>query len=41
MDVPLCMIAVKLARHAHRHGRDNLVDIAGSAHTAAMVAGEE
>jgi hypothetical protein len=35
------MIAVKLARQAHRHRRDNLVDIAGYARTAAMVAGEE
>jgi hypothetical protein len=41
MDVPLCMIAVKLARQAHRHKRDNLVDIAGYARTAAAVAGEE
>jgi hypothetical protein len=41
MDVPLCMVAVKLARQAHRHKRDNLVDIAGYARTAAMVAGEE
>jgi nucleoside 2-deoxyribosyltransferase len=40
-DVPLCMIAVKLARQAHRHKRDNLVDIAGYARTAAMVAGEK
>jgi len=40
-DVPLCMIAVKLARQAHRHKRDNLVDIAGYARTAAMVAGDE
>ena len=40
-DVPLCMIAVKLARQSHRHKRDNLVDIAGYARTAAMVAGEE
>jgi len=40
-DIPLCMIAVKLARQAHRHKRDNLVDIAGYARTAAMVAGEE
>jgi len=38
MDVPLCMIAVKVARQAHRHKRDNLVDIAGYARTAAMVA---
>ena len=40
-DVPLCMIAVKLARQSHCHKRDNLVDIAGYAQTAAMVAGEE
>jgi hypothetical protein len=41
MDVPLCMIAVKLARQSNRHKRDNLVDIAGYARTAAMVAGDE
>jgi len=41
MDIPLCMIAVKLARQAHRHKRDNLVDIAGYARTVAMVAGDE
>ena len=41
MDVPLCMIAIKLARQSHRHRRDNLVDIAGYARTAAMVAGDE
>lgn len=41
MDVPLCMIAVKLARQSNRHKRDNLVDIAGYARTAAMVAEEE
>lgn len=41
MDVPLCMVAVKLARQAHRHKRDNLVDIAGYARTAAMIAGVE
>jgi len=41
MDVPLCMIAVKLARQAHRHKRDNLVDVAGYARTAAMVTGDE
>lgn len=40
-DIPLCMIAIKLSRQAHRHKRDNLVDIAGYARTAAMVAGEE
>lgn len=41
MDVPLCMIALKLARQVHRHKRDNLVDIAGYARTASMVAGDE
>ena len=41
MEVPLCMIAVKLARQSHRHKRDNLVDIAGYARTAAIVAGDE
>jgi hypothetical protein len=41
MDIPLCMIAVKLARQVHRHKRDNLVDIAGYARTASMVAGDE
>lgn len=40
-DIPLCMIALKLARQAHRHKRDNLVDIAGYARTAAMLVGEE
>lgn len=40
-DVPICMIAVKLARQAHGHKRDNLVDIAGYARTAAIVAGDE
>jgi hypothetical protein len=41
MDIPLCMIAVKLARQVHRHKHDNLVDIAGYARTASMVAGDE
>ncbi|GMU38260.1 MAG: DUF4406 domain-containing protein [Phycisphaerae bacterium] len=41
MDIPLCMIAIKLARQSHHHKRDNLVDIAGYARTAAMAAGEE
>ena len=41
MEVALCMIGVKLARQTNRHKRDNLVDIAGYARTAAMVAGEE
>jgi len=40
-DVPLCMIALKMARQVHRHKRDNLVDIAGYARTASMIAGEE
>ena len=40
-DIPLCMIAVKLARQSHQYNRDNLVDIAGYARTAAMVAGDE
>ena len=40
-EVPLAMIAVKLAREAHLHKRDNLVDIAGYARTAAMIAGDE
>ena len=40
-DIPLCMIAIKLARQVHSHKRDNLVDIAGYARTAAMVAGDE
>jgi hypothetical protein len=41
MDIPLCMVAIKLARQSHHHKRDNLVDIAGYARTAAIVAGEE
>jgi len=41
MDVPLCMISLKVAREGHKHTRDNLVDIAGYARTAAMVAGDE
>ena len=40
-DIPLCMIAVKLARQVHHYRRDNLVDIAGYARTAAMVAEDE
>ena len=31
-DAMLCMIAVKMSREAHRHKRDNLVDIAGYAY---------
>lgn len=37
-QVPLLMIAVKLSRQANRPKRDNLVDIAGYARTAEMVA---
>ena len=33
----LCMIALKLSREAHRHSRDNLVDIAGYAAIAEVV----
>ncbi len=40
-DIPLCMIAIKLARQVYNHKRDNLIDIAGYARTAAMVAGDE
>ncbi len=40
-DVPLFMIAVKLARQVHGYKRDNLVDIAGYARTAALVEGDE
>jgi len=36
-DVPLLMIGVKLAREAHRHKRDNPVDIAGYANTIMLV----
>lgn len=35
-QVALCMIAVKLAREAHKHKEDNLVDIAGYAQVAAL-----
>ena len=31
----------KVARQANRHKRDNLVDIAGYARTAAMLSGDE
>ncbi len=40
-DIPLCMIGVKLARQAHKHKRDNLVDLAGYAQTASMLHEEE
>jgi len=36
-DVALCMVAVKLSREVHKHGRDNLVDAAGYIGTAAMI----
>lgn len=41
MDVPLCLVAMKLVRQAHRPRRDNLVDIAGFAGAAATVMGLE
>lgn len=37
-QVPLIMMAVKLSRHTNKPQRDNLVDIAGYARTAEMVA---
>ncbi len=37
-QVPLIMIAVKLSRHCNKPKRDNIVDIAGYARTAEMVA---
>lgn len=40
-DVPLCMIVFKVAREVHQHKRDNVVDIAGYARVAAIVAGDE
>lgn len=40
-EVPLCMIGSKLARQAHKHKRDNLIDMAGYARTIAMIAGDE
>ena len=36
-DMGLVMICVKLSREAHKHKRDNLVDIAGYAKTVQMV----
>lgn len=36
-DVALLMICLKLSREIHVHTRDNLVDIAGYAQTAALV----
>ena len=32
-QVALCMIQLKIARQCHKHGRDNLTDIAGWART--------
>ena len=37
----LCMCAVKLRREAHKHGRDNLVDLCGYAHIAQRCAEAE
>ena len=36
-DIPLILIAVKLAREMHRPKRDNLVDIAGYAETRSRI----
>jgi len=36
-DVAFCMVAVKLSREVHKHGRDNLVDAAGYIGAAAMI----
>lgn len=38
MQVALCMIGVKISRQCNKNKRDNLVDIAGYARTAEMVA---
>lgn len=40
-QVPLIMMAVKLSRHCNKPKRDNIVDIAGYARTAEMVAERE
>ena len=40
-DVPLLLAAVKLCRQAHRHSRDNLIDLAGYALIAELVAERE
>lgn len=37
-QIPLLMMAVKLSRHTNKPKRDNMVDIAGYARTAEMVA---
>lgn len=38
LQAALCMIGVKLSREANRHKRDNLVDAAGYAQVADMIA---
>lgn len=35
--VALCMAAVKISREVNKHGRDNLVDLAGYAAAAEMI----
>lgn len=35
--VALCQIAVKISREAHRHKRDNLVDMCGYARTIEVI----
>jgi hypothetical protein len=37
--VPLCMIAVKMARETHKHKPDNLLDIQGYAKKAGELSG--
>ncbi len=39
-DIPILMILLKVSRHRNKRKRDNLVDIAGYARTAEMVADE-
>ena len=36
-DVAMMQILLKLSREGHKHGRDNLTDIAGYARCAQMV----
>ena len=40
-DVALIMIMLKVARQIHKHGRDNLVDIAGYTECLARIMGED
>ena len=40
MQVALCMMGVKISRQCNAHKRDNLVDAAGYARTAEMIAEE-